>query len=300
MSYRLRPDEAPGEGLRRVASEALADAAAVLRAPPGNDGAAAVHEARKAVKKARAALRLGRALLPQRERRRLDRDLRALAASLASSRDATVRVATARETARAAGLSAPSAELEAWLADAGDRPGTEGEPRPLRERAEGFDAARRALEEASWRSGGAKRLRRGLERVAARGATAFQRVGDGSDPERLHRCRTHVKRLGYALRLLTPAWPPLVAAEANEARRLAELLGRDHDRALVRTALADERLPAGRTYEAATLAAALDEADARDRAAALPVLRRLFGESPAAFAARHVAWWSAWRDDIGA
>lgn len=295
MSFRLRPDEAPGEGLRRVASEALADAAAVLRAPPGNDGAAAVHEARKAVKKARATLRLGRALLPKRERRGLDRDLRALAASLASSRDATVRVATARETARAAGLPAPSVELETWLADAGDRPG--GEPRPLAERAVDFDAARDATSAASWRPGGAKRLHRGLERIAARGAQAFEGVGDGTDHERLHRCRTHVKRLGYALRLLTPTWPPVIAAEENEVRRLAELLGRDHDRALARAALADARLPTGRTYEAATLAAALDEADARDRAAALPLLRRVFGESPAAFAARHVAWWSAWRDD---
>lgn len=298
MSYRLRRDEAPGEGLRRVTTEALADAAAVLRAPPGNDGAAAVHEARKAVKKARAALRLGRELLPKRERRRLDRDLRALAASLASSRDATVRVATARETAGAAGLPAPSAELEAWLVDAGDRPASE--PRPLSELADAFDAARRATWEASWRPGGAKRLRRGLERIAERGAQAFERVGDASDPEAVHRCRTHVKRLGYALRLSTPAWPPVVAAEEHEVRRLAELLGRDHDRALLRVALSDGRLPAGRTYEAATLAAALDEADARDRDAALPLLRRLFGETPAAFAARHVAWWSTWRDDPGA
>jgi CHAD domain-containing protein len=298
VSFRLRPDEAPGEGLRRVASEALADAAAVLHAPPGGDGAAAVHEARKAVKKARAALRLGRALLPKRERRGLDRDLRALAASLASSRDATVRVATAREIAHAAGLSAPSAELEAWLAAAGERPS--GEPRPLSERADAFDEARRAIWTASWRPGGAKRLRRGLERIAARGAEAFDRAGDATDAERLHRCRTHVKRLGYALRLLTPSWPSVVAAEETEVRRLAELLGRDHDRALVRAALTDARLPAGRTYEAATLAAALDEADARDRAAALPLLRRLFGESPAAFAARHVAWWSAWRDDTRA
>jgi len=106
-----------------------------------------------------------------------------------------------------------------------------------------------------------------------------------------------VKRLGYALRLLTPAWPPVIAAGSQEVRRLGELLGRDHDRALLQRALSRDDLPAGTLHEAAELMAALDDAVARDRAAALPLLARLYAEAPRGFADRHVAWWSAWRED---
>jgi CHAD domain-containing protein len=330
LGFRFRDDESPGDGLRRVAVEALADAAALLRAPPDGDADVAVHEARKATKKTRAALRLGRELLPGKRRRALDRALREAARDLAPARDAAVRLRTAREAARAADLDPPDAVFEAWLAgtagsaarDAGGGPsragggavrgeagdGTSGPtgdpteaaprgaaPRSLARHADAFDRLRFELDGAAWRDGGAKRLRKGLERLHARGRRAFGRVGDPPDAGRLHACRTHTKRLGYALRLLQPTWPPLVAAEAREVRRLAELLGRDHDLALLHVALRRDDRPTGAPPDVAALAAWLDAEIARGRAEALPLLRRLYAEPSEAFAARHAGWWSAWR-----
>jgi CHAD domain-containing protein len=300
VGFRFQQHESPGDGLRRVASEVLADAAALLRAPPDGDADVAVHEARKATKKARAALRLGRELLPKKRRRGLDRALREAARALAPARDAAVRLRTARETARAADLAPPDAAFERWLAataggDAPDAGPDDAAPRPLARHADAFDRLRAELEGGAWRDGGAKALRKGLERLHGRGRSAFGRVGDPPDAERLHACRTHTKRLGYALRLLQPAWPPIVAAEAREVRRLAELLGRDHDLALLRAALRRDDRPSDARPDAAALAARLDEELARGRAEALPLLRRLYAEPSEAFAARHAGWWAAWR-----
>jgi len=97
VSFRFYEHEAPGTGLRRIAGEELAEAAALLRAPPEGDADVAVHEARKATKKARATLRLGRQVLPRKQRRALDRGLRDAARGLAPARDAAVRLRTARD-----------------------------------------------------------------------------------------------------------------------------------------------------------------------------------------------------------
>lgn len=302
MGFRFYEHEAPGAGLRRIAGEGLAEAAALLRAPPEGDADVAVHEARKATKKARATLRLGRQLLPRKQRRALDRGLRDAARALAPARDAAVRLRTAREAAHAAGLAPPDEAFDAWLAATAARSGSTADtaraaatPRSLVAHADVFDRLRSELAAAAWRDGGAKALRQGLERLHARGRTAFGRVGEPADAGRLHACRRETKRLGYALRLLQPAWPPVVAAQAREVQRLSELLGRDHDLELLHAALRRHDRPADAGPDAGALATWLDGEIARGRAQALPVLRRLYAEPPEAFAARHTGWWAAWR-----
>ena len=143
-------------------------------------------------------------------------------------------------------------------------------------------------------------LRSGLERLFADGRDAWRRVGDPPDTDRLHLCRTHVKRLGYALRLLEPAWPQLVQAESAELCRIGEALGQDHDRAVLVAALRKRSLPAELADEAAGLVAAADAETTRARQLLLPTVARLFAERPKGFAHRHAAWWDRWkRDPVG-
>jgi CHAD domain-containing protein len=298
MPYRFKHGETPGAALQRVTLETLADAGAVLRAPPDGDAAVAVHEARKSAKKARAALRLGRDLLRGKDRKRIDAAVRALAKALAPSRDTTVRIATARDVARTAGADAPSDALTTWLAD--DRDGGPDRPvRSLPSLADGFDEVRRRVDAADWKDGGPSKLRSGLERLYGDGRAAWRRVGDPPAAKRLHVCRTHVKRLGYAVRLLEPTWPPVVQAESAEIGRIGEALGLDHDRAILIAALRDPALPAELADEAHALRAAADRSTARERDLLLPLLARLFAERPTGFAQRHVAWWDTWRRDDG-
>ena len=297
MPYRFKHGETPGAALRRATLETLSDAGAILRAPPGGDADVAVHEARKSTKKARAALRLGRELLRGKDRKRIDATLRSLAKALAPARDVTVRIATARELARQGRLAAPSDALEAWLAE-GPWGGPDRPARSLPSLADGFDEGRAAVDAVGWKDGGKPELRSGLERLFADGRAAWRRVGDPPDSDRLHVCRTHVKRLGYALRLLEPAWPAVIQAESAELRRVGEALGEDHDRAVLVAALRDPALPAQLKDEAAALRAAADEETARERQLSLPILARLFAERPTSFAHRHAAWWNRWQRHV--
>ena len=82
------------------------------------------------------------------------------------------------------------------------------------------------------------------------------------------------------LELFTPLWPSVVGAQADEAHRLADLLGDDHD-VTVLTELVDE-LPAELEEQADTL-----------REDALALGARLYADSPNAFEARFRAWWAA-------
>jgi CHAD domain-containing protein len=297
MPYRFEQGETPGAALRRATLETLADASAILRAPPDGDADVAVHEARKGTKKARAALRLGRDLLRGKDRKRTDAALRSLAKALAPARDATVRLATARELARQERLPLPSDALAAWLAPGVPTAGSAAPARSLPSLADGFDEMRATVAAAGWKDGGVGELRSGLERLYADGRDAWRRVGDPPDTDRLHVCRTHVKRLGYALRLLEPAWPQLVQAESAELRRLGEALGRDHDRAVLVASLRRRSLPAELVDEAAALVAAADAETARARQLLLPTVARLFAERPKGFAHRHAAWWDRWQRD---
>jgi CHAD domain-containing protein len=70
---------------------------------------------------------------------------------------------------------------------------------------------------------------RGISRAYRRGRDAFVEADVDPTTEHLHDWRKRVKDLWYHQRLLNDAWPELIAVQAEEAHRLSELLGDDHD-----------------------------------------------------------------------
>ena len=113
--------------------------------------------------------------------------------------------------------------------------------------------------------------------------------------ENLHEWRKRVKDLWYHLRIIAPAWPPVIDALAEEAHVLSERLGDDHDLAVLASSA---RLNHDCFEDPADLDALLD-AIARRRAElqseAVAIGRRLYADEPAAFTARAQEWWRAWR-----
>ena len=59
---------------------------------------------------------------------------------------------------------------------------------------------------------------------------------------RLHEWRKRTKDLRYALELLEPLWPDVMEAFAAEVDDLADLLGEDHDLALLEAFVRDPSL----------------------------------------------------------
>ncbi len=287
--YRLRRKEPTAYGVRRVARGRLEDAVEQLRDADA-DPVEAVHEARKDTKKLRSALRLVRPVLGEQAYERENSRYRDAARRLSGVRDAQVRAETIDGLAERFADDPPPGGWEAVAAAlaADEQP---ADLDALREQAAAeIEAGRSALTNLSLPARGAALLRPGLRRSYARGRKRFREAAADPSDERLHEWRKRSKDLWYQLRLMRPGWRPVLEPLADQVHELSDLLGDDHDLAVLRADLDGaplgpgqrehlERLIAGRRQDLQRTAFAHGE--------------RLYAEKPKAFANRLAAYWEA-------
>lgn len=302
MPYRLASNEAVPDGIRRIATEQLDKALAQLEAldPDSADTAdEAIHDARKRFKKVRAVLRLVRDEIGESAYKRENVSLRDAGRELSDLRDAWVRVETLRSLrdrfddqlyVRAFG------SLESSLLDEHAR---------LRDHVLGDGAMRVELiatvrnartRIADWPVGtdGWSALEGGLRRVYERGRKRFAKAYDKPSVERFHDWRKRVKYLWYHQRILENVWPAVMDEVADEQHRLSDLLGEEHDLAMLRRALRAHAEDAeGNGVE--MVRALAKERGEQLRREAKPLAERLYAESPSAFVDRMEAYWDTWR-----
>jgi CHAD domain-containing protein len=289
MAYRLSfADDVPSS-VRLCAREQLAGA--VERLERAEEGPVkAVHEARKHLKKTRALLRLVRPALGKQAYRQENDALRDAGLALSGARDADVRVATAQALAEHAAGRLPADVFDALRdALAAEAAGAE------RVGADRFAAVIEALrateprveawplDDADWDT-----VLAAATRAYARGREAFALARATPEPELLHAWRKRAKDLWYHQRLLAPAWPDVLDAQAEAAHELSELLGDDHDLAVLDQRLADDAAPLAPAVDAqrGELRALVAHRSGELRADAARLGRRLYAESPKAFARR--------------
>ena len=286
MSYRLDLDEPLGAELRRVAGEQLGSAVAGLESAGARDRADAVHGARKSVKKTRALLRLARPGLPGAVYREEQDALRAAGRLLSGTRDADVLGETIDGLAeRFAGRMPASSFNGLRRAVTAQARAEVGE-----EHAEDAVAALRAIaaRAGAWPLGDvdAKALRRGAVRVHRAGAGRFKAARKAGGGEAMHDLRKRVKDRWYHERLLRDGWPAVSNAYADEAGRLGDLLGDEHDLAVLDERLAAHGAALRTRADLGAVRALIAERRAEMVAEALELGRHLYGESPKAFAQR--------------
>ncbi len=299
MGYRIERDETVDDAVRRITSEQVAKAIDEIE-DAEVDVHEAVHEVRKRCKKIRGLVRLVRPAFPGYSA--ANARFRDLARQLAPIRDATTLLEAFDmlmgrvETVVRADAFAP---VRAVLRDRRD---TIAEDLDASAR---LDAVRADLQEAAaaaeaWDldDGGADAVVHGLGRTFRRAtaamAEAYDGSGDGPAAERFHEWRKRVKYHRYHARLLRRMWDPVLDPWRDEAKRLSDLLGDDHDLAELRAVLARE---ADRFEDADLpfLHALIDLRQEELRRAARPLGRRLFAEKPRHHVRRHAALWRAWR-----
>jgi len=281
MPYRLREDENVRDGLRRCAREQLETAVDQLTTGVNDDPVTAVHEARKALKKSRSLLRLGRGTIEPAERRRLNAALRDAGRELSSARDAEVMVQAVDGLAKRFAGQVPKATFDAIRRNLeAERPIANGAARVASE----LRALSRGIDEWSMRRGGWQALEPGLLRGYASGRDLLATARERPSAENLHEWRKRVKDLWYHLRILKPISPGIVGGQADEADKLADLLGEDHDLAVLRE-----------TIDVDEVIALIDHRRAQLQAQAIRIGERLYAESPKAFARRIRRYWRASR-----
>ncbi len=237
----LLPGEPYAEGLRRVILGQLDVAVELLESYRGGTGEHTVHETRKALKRLRALLVLLRAELGGKRYARENAALRDCGRRLAGARDAEVMLGTLdslvqRDPSRFT-RSAAVRTLRAQLLAERDTAAAHAihDPRVRGEVVIELLAVRARVERWELRERGFRLLAPGLEDIYTRGRGRMRVARRRQSVEALHAWRKRVKELRYAAETLDrggKSYKP-VRRVARRADRLGEMLGEEHDLALL-------------------------------------------------------------------
>ena len=229
--YRLEVSESVAEGVRRMAHEEVAGALARLR-EPRYDANEALHDARTRLRKVRALLRLVQDAVGPDVFTPEDEDYASAVAMLDDARESYVAVRTVAdlredfsEVLRPSAFVDMQARLEERHLHILHHTLREGVVPQMIERVE---TAERRIDTWPLETADDRQLERGLRRAYERGYSAMARAyngGTGRSAEAFEEWRDEARYLWFLYRVLTPAWPPIFEAMAEEQLRLASSLG---------------------------------------------------------------------------
>lgn len=293
-TFALNPDLPLRDAARRLAVERI-DAALIALAGVGAVPDVAVHETRKRIKEIRALLRLMQGGLPAKEFERENELFRHVGRLLAPARDSAIYPAT---------LAALRKSYDAWL-----QPGAfdSAEARLIERRdreqgrlieENGDDRAASALRyargrAADWqlRVGGFALIGEGLRKSYDEGQRAMERTLRTEEETDLHEWRKRVKDLWYQMQMIGAASSEQFAGYAIVLEFLADRLGSEHDRAVLReVALDDPSLFIDRA-ERELLVALIDRERRTLRKDAFNLGRRIYAANPRDFIDRVFRFW---------
>lgn len=293
IAYRISPGSPIAEEVRRIADEQIARALESL-GQASSDVEEAVHDARKRCKKLRALLRLVRPGLAKTyaDENRFFRDL---ARGLSDVRDAQVLNQTITGLVSGDEKRAARELLEPVAAWSRHRRARALESRDLSSQiertSEALQAARRRLAEWKLSEPAVAHVSGGLAKTYKRARNRHRDALAKPEPERLHEWRKRVKYHWYHCRLLKEAWPEGLKPRTDALDRLADLLGDDHDLAVLAAELGDaeEEFPEASLRFARELIMRRSR-NLRDKA--FSDAPKLFVETPDALARRFEGYWT--------
>jgi CHAD domain-containing protein len=290
-AYRLTVAEPLPQGIARVANGRIGHALAELRGKSDSTPEEAVHEARKDLKKLRALLRMTRGELGDATFRRENLCFRDAGRELAGVRDSDVML----DTLNALDIP-PGMEWELRKAIQGHRARNGGDAR--RTAAAGVVAmlreVRRRVDDWPLERHSFDALREGLERTYRRGRRDFRAAQAAPTVEALHEWRKRVKDLWYQHTLLRELWPPVMQAVGDEAHRLANRLGDDHDLAMLAEWVREHAAAEPEFFEA------LESRRSELQAEAMALGERLYADKPGAYVRRLRRLWNTAQTSVRA
>jgi CHAD domain-containing protein len=302
MAFKFVREESISDGTKRIVREQIDQALARtkgLKAASDDN----VHDIRKRMKKIRAVLRLLRGELGNRIYRNENACFRDIARPLTEVRDARVLIDTldslnGRFNGEASSGSTYTQTRKALL----------NRQRAVRRRVLrkglAFMAVKQALKEAHLRvdewvidNEGWPALRPGLKRIYQRGRHALAAAEADPTAEALHEWRKQAKYAWHHLQVLEPVWPEDIAELSKQFHGLTQLLGDDHDLAVLHQLLTTDPESFGGTQRAAVLAKLIGQRREELQRAAFLQGKRLYLDKPKIFADRLGGYWDIWRSE---
>lgn len=296
MGYELEAAEHPVSGLKRIAREQLDSGIAELEGRgEERDLGKRVHEARKSLKKARAVVRMLRREVGEDFYKAENRRMRDTGRMLAPVRDADVVLETLLS-----GLGTTAPERLAGVLRARrehERERLEGDPELIDRAREAFAETRGRIDAWPIDRADSRIFTKSVKRTYKRGRKAFAEAYENPDPEAFHELRKRVKYLWYYARILRGSGDGEITTLEDWADEAADLLGLDHDLAVLGETIDELGRSATNADEREALRTAIEQRRLMIERRALPLLRRLFAEAPSSFAARVASRFDTWRSE---
>lgn len=292
MAFRFKLAEPFEKGCGRIGREQIERAQSELK--DNDNRVAAVHETRKSMKRLRALVRLVRPALGEAVFREENARLRDIGQSLSSARDrhvlleTIVKLESGSEAARA-GIGDTMREL--INRKNGESPTVEANA--VKHALGALADAKRRFSNLELKGSGFQIVGPGLQASYHKGRRAFRKAYEEGTDESFHEWRKGAQQHWRHMLLLSRAWPGCLNARVSEARALSQILGDDHDLALL-VAFARAQPKTALKPEHAAEIESLARARQRElRALAHPKGARLFAESAKSLRQRMAAYWEA-------
>ncbi len=292
MTYHLVPGLPMSHGLRAAAFTELDAAHAALAAPPERHSG--VHNARKCLKRLRSLLLLARPGMPEPVYSHLNDRLAAIARGLAAVRDAQALIDAIgkldSETAQVPGQGVIQS-MRGWLQKRRQAAEQTLERGAASEAMRGLLELRPAFAGLAVYPDDFSPLAEGLRRCYRDTRKAFQHALASEGAEEVHDWRKGVQHHWRHMQLLAPCWPSELSARVEAARALSQILGDDHDIALLQQIVATPTMTFGTPEETAAFLKRCRKRHKALRKEASVKGERLFVEKARPFAERIEAYW---------
>jgi CHAD domain-containing protein len=278
MAFRLKLNEPVDKGFRRIGLEQITRAERQLEGATSGS-ATAIHETRKSLKRVRALLRLFRTGLGETTFRQENARFRDIGAMLSPARDSQVLIQTALklETLPGQVSNAGLAAFKKMLQEDGAENPTVPDD-VIAEALEKLLKSAKGFRRLKVGDGGFDIVEGGLKRSYGKALKNFNAAYASPHDEAFHDWRKTVQQHWRHMALVSRAWPEHFACRVAAARALSQLLGDDHDLAMLRvhlSTLPPARLPAMHVSEIERLVTARQQ---ELRAEAAPRGKQLFVE----------------------
>jgi CHAD domain-containing protein len=282
--FRLRDGEPVPDGLRRIACGQLEMSIERLEGQTDEKPGTAVHETRKSLKRLRATVRLARDELGEGVYRRENGAFRDAGRRLAGARDSQVLLETLDALAERYPEELPRARL------AGFRRMLIGQHAAAQRRLQDGAAIAEVLGELraaharvpDWplERAGVDGLAPGFKRIYRRGRRDHRAARREPGSENLHELRKRVKDLWYAGQIARPASPKKMKRIARRAHTLSDLIGEDHDLAILGRRAIERRDRFADEAAAGDLVKLIERRREELQSAAMELGDRLFRKKP--------------------
>jgi hypothetical protein len=293
MGYTLEENERLSNSVKRIAVEEI-DLALNNLGSASADLDESVHATRQSLKRLGALVALARAELGAQVFEREWTCYRSAGRLLARARDAAVVVQTLESLLNRFSDELPEEAFAAERRYLAERRDTQFEimvqDEALQQAFEMLSSARERV--AAWpvKRRGFKALREGVRHSYRTGRKGLRSVVRHPSPTSFHEWRRPVKLLWHQLQILTPIWPPILNAHAEELHTLSDRLNENHDLDVFRHSALWSEFET-QPHQQQALVSLVERRSRELEAEALPLGERLYTERPTCFMERFETYW---------